>query len=232
LKASGAANMAEEHQDVRQEKRAETIVRGPQTGSPRSKAITDDEHLEQPAGLLDQFYSTLEVTYQVALRQTPPDERPVLELIDNVFAAPRTWRAAYQIEQLLSLVLTEAQLDIELKRRMAEAADLGLPYAKMLQELSGNTPEELAKTPTIKKRAVLHRLLNDLQWFYAQRFQRRLAAETLAYRVSRLFLYVFIAFFLILFMHFISQPALDRKPDQRPAPKEEIKPPKPSESGS
>jgi len=226
--------MVEDDQEVREEKREQTEAasRGPRTGS-ATTAVEDDEQLEQPAGLLEQFYANLRVTHLAAYQEASSSDEAVYNVIDTLFKEQPSWRAAYQIEQLLSLVLTEAQLDTELKRRMAEASDLHLPYANILQELSGKASDDHDKTGTAKRRAVLHRLLNDLQWFYSQRYQRRLAAESLAYRVSRLFLYTFIVFFVVLFMQLIGQRSSDRKTDPPAASHEEIgSPTRPPESGS
>ena len=226
--------MAEDDQEARGEEkreRAEAASRGPQTGS--STTVEDNERLEQPAGLLEQFYATLRVTYLAAFQEAIPSDEAVYNVIDTLLKEQPSWRAAYQIEQLLSLVLTEAQLETELKRRMAEATELNLPYTSILQELSGKITEDEEKTGTAKKRAILHRLLNDLQWFYSQRFQRRVAAETLAYRVSQLFLYTFIVFFIVLFMQLFGQPFSDRKVDTSDTGRNEIGiPAKQPESGS
>jgi hypothetical protein len=218
--------MAADDQESREEKRTEAVSRGPQTGS-ATTAVEDDEQLEQPAGLLEQFYATLRVTRLAASQEALSPDPTVYKMIDTLFDERPSWRAAYQIEQLLSLVLREDQLDTELKRRMAEASDLHLPYTKILQELSEKASDDIAK-----RRTVLHRLLNDLQWFYSQRYQRRLAAETLAYRVSRLFLYTFIVFFVVLFMQLIGQRSSDRKTDPPAASHKEVgSPTKPPESG-
>lgn len=223
--------MVEENQDIGEEKRTEAAARGPRTGS-ATVTVADDERLEQPAGLLEQFYSTLWVTYLTASQEVSSSNEAVRKMIDRLFEEPPSWRAAYQIEQLLSLVLTEEQLDIELKRRMAEALDLHLPYANILQELSKPASDH-DKIGIVKKRTVLHRLLNDLQWFYSQRYQRRLAAETLAYRVSRLFLFTFIVFFLILFVQLMSPRSSDRETARPAADHQDIgAPTNASESGS
>jgi hypothetical protein len=224
--------MVEENQDIGEQKRTEAASRGPRTGS-ATVTVAEDERLEQPAGLLEQFYSTLRVTHLTASQEVSPSNEAVHKMIDGLFEEPPSWRAAYQIEQLLSLVLTEEQLDIELKRRMAEAIDLHLPYANILQELSKPASEDHDKTGIVKKRTVLHRLLNDLQWFYSQRYQRRLAAETLADRVSRLFLFTFIVFFLILFVQLMSPLSSDRETDRPAADQQDNRAPtNASESGS
>jgi len=228
-----SSNMAEDDQKVGEGKgeQTEAALRGPRTGS-ATTAVEDDEQLEQPAGLLEQFYATLRVTRLAASQDASSSDQAVYKEIDALFNEQPSWRAAYQIEQLLSLVLTEAQLDTELERRMAEASDLHLPYAKILQELSDKASND-EKTRITKRRAVLQRLLNDLQWFYSQRYQRRLAAETLAYRVSRLFLYIFFVFFVVLFMQLIGQRSSDRKTDPPAASPHEIgAPTKLPESGS
>jgi hypothetical protein len=225
-----SSNMAEEREEYRE--RTEAASRGPLTGS-ATTAVVDNEQLEQPAGLLEQFYATLRVTYLAAHQEASPADETVYKMIDALFEEKASWRAAYQIEQLLSLVLTEPQLDTELKRRMAEASELKLPYVKVFQELSEQASNDHDTTAITKRRAILHRLLNDLQWFYSQRYQRRLAAETLAYRVSRLFLYTFIVFFIVLFMQLFGHQSSDSKTNTPAASQGEIAPPTGApESGS
>ena len=107
--------------------------------------------------LLEQFYLTLSVMYMGA----PRVERSVVhERIERLFQSGRSWRNAYEIEQLLCFVLTDPQIAGELDRRLAEARALKLEYIDVINK------ELEDKTKAVDKRLVLHRLLNDLQWFY------------------------------------------------------------------
>ncbi len=98
--------------------------------------------------------------------------------LERLFKDGRSWRNAYEIEQLLCFVLTEEQLVIELKRRLSEARALKLEHVEAINE-------EINKSiGTSDKRFLLHGLLNDLQWFYSKRDQRRTSSQQLILRVS------------------------------------------------
>jgi hypothetical protein len=157
----------------------------------------DDSHR---VVLLDQFYLTLSVTYSAA---GPPAVPSALhDRIDRLFAAAQSWRNAYEIEQLLCFVMTEHQLETELNRRLAEAKVLKLEFVDTVDlELH----DDGGKLTTPDKRFVLHRLLNDLQWFYMKRIQHRTAGKRLMQRVSLLFVGALVTMFLVLFIQFFAQ---------------------------
>jgi hypothetical protein len=121
--------------------------------------------------LLGQFYSTLRVIYLAARQDTGSQslnteiDEKIKQLLDEP-PLSRSWRDAYEIEQLLSLIMTEQQLSAELSRRLEEAKYLKLPYVDKLEEIAGQ------QTDIKSRRAAFQRLLNDLQWFYSQRIQR------------------------------------------------------------
>jgi hypothetical protein len=145
--------------------------------------------------LLKQFYVTLRVTYVAA----PPAPKSVVhERIERLFDDVQTWRNAYEIEQLLCFVLSPQQLDMELSRRLAEAVELKLEHVAIINE------ELQATNPMPDKRIVLHRLLNDLQWFYSKRNQHRASSKRLMVRVSSLFIVALATFSLVLFIQFFA----------------------------
>jgi hypothetical protein len=148
--------------------------------------------------LLEQFYLTLRVTYMAAPLVAPS---VVHERIDRLFNDVHTWRNAYEIEQLLCFVLSPEQLETELQRRLAEAVALKLEYVTVInQELQGTDPPP-------DRRILLHRLLNDLQWFYSKRNQHRAAGKRLMVRVSLLFMVALATFSLVLFIQFFAHGA-------------------------
>ena len=179
---------------------------------------TEDPSEEHRPDLLDQFYSTLRVTYLAARTggtghsADPEAVAKVEELLD----ATPSWRGAYEIEQLLSLVMTKEQLETELERRLEEARVAELPHVAILERQRGAADTEEAK------RALLHRLLNDLQWYYSQRIQRRAANKKLSTRVSALFLSAFLFFFLIILIQFFSLPPFQKEDDRDPNPQAEL----------
>jgi len=161
----------------------------------RPGVVRDDDELHR-SDLLEQFYLTLGVTYLAAPRLEPS---VVHERLDRLFRDDHSWRNAYEIEQLLCFVISEEQLETELERRLAEAKALKLEHVDVIgKELD-------ATTSSSAKRVVLHRLLNDLQWFYAKRVQHRSASKRLMLRVSSLFMVALVALFLVLFIQFFAQ---------------------------
>jgi hypothetical protein len=85
--------MAEDEAREEKRERTEAVSRGPRTGS-ATTAVEDDDQLEQPAGLLEQFYATLHVTRLAAYRQTSSPDETVYNEIDTLFREKQTWRAA------------------------------------------------------------------------------------------------------------------------------------------
>jgi hypothetical protein len=168
--------------------------------------------------LLSQFYSSLRVTYLAAQPAPGPDSNTASmhERIQDLLTGKQGWRAAYEIEQLLAFIMTDDQVAAELPRRLIEAKSLKLDYVCEL-DTQFNTARERAQ-PTnvdaaqrqqaqIAMRYILHRLINDLQWFYGQRIRRREAATRLLRRISILFLSALYYFFLLLFLQvFFSNP--------------------------
>ena len=121
----------------------------------------------------------------------------VHQRIARLFNEVHSWRNAYEIEQLLCFIFNPQQLEMELNRRLAEAAKLKLDYVEIIdQELHPDA------NPPGDTRIVLHRLLNDLQWFYSKGNQHRAAAKRLMLRVSLLFMVALVTFSLVLFIQF------------------------------
>lgn len=164
-----------------------------------SRPLTvSDPNEAHKTDLLEQFYLTLRVSYMAA---PSAPVSVVHERIDRLFKDAHTWANAYEIEQLLCFIVSPPQLETELQRRLAEAVALKLEYvAVMNQELQSTNPPP-------DKRIVLHRLLNDLQWFYSKRNQHRKASKQLMVRVSLLFMVALATFSLVLFIQFFAHGA-------------------------
>ena len=173
--------------------------------TPEQYAQVEDANEQHKVDLLEQFYLTLQVTYLAA----PPLPGSVVhERIERLFSGVHSWRNAYEIEQLLCFVISEQQLETELNRRLAEAQALKLDYVAVIdKELHPDSK------PPADKRIVLHRLLNDLQWFYSKRVQHRAASKRLMVRVSLLFMVALAAFSLVLFTQFFAHPAATARAD-------------------
>ena len=93
------------------------------------------------------------------------------------------------------------QVQSELDRRLVEAKALKLEFVDVINK------ELQDATKTVDKRILLHRLLNDLQWFYSKRVHYRSASRRLMLRVSLLFMVALVTLFLVLFIQFFAHPA-------------------------
>lgn len=160
---------------------------------------------QHTVNLLEQFYLTLQVTYLAA----PPLPGSVVhQRIERLFDSGHSWRNAYEIEQLLCFIMSEQQLETELHRRLAEAHALKLEHVAVIdKELHEDT------NPRADKRIVLHRLLNDLQWFYSKRVQHRAASKRLMVRVSLMFMVALATFALVLFIQFFAHSTAPARAD-------------------
>jgi hypothetical protein len=166
------------------------------SGASQDRYVSDPNEPHK-ISLLEQFYLTLRVTYMAA--PLVPGS-VVHERIERLFSDVRSWRNAYEIEQLMCFVLSPGQLETELNRRLAEATALHLEFVAVVdKELHREPPN-----PPADKRIVLHRLLNDLQWFYSKRDQHRAATKRLMVRVSLLFMVALATFALVLFIQFFA----------------------------
>ena len=125
----------------------------------RGQEISQDEVKD----LTRQFYVTLRAA---AARLDKDDEARAPKSFGELGAllAPdraSTWSDAYQIEQLLVDLFSPTTLEVELQSRLLEAA------ASLRVELAAMYVKQAAvlKTPA-ERRALLARLVNDLQWRY------------------------------------------------------------------
>lgn len=160
---------------------------------------TDVDSDERHKGdLLEQFYLTLNVMF---LGAPAVAGSVVHERVERLFRSPHSWRNAYEIEQLLCFVLTDQQLQAELDRRLVEAKALKLEFVDVINR------ELQDPGKTVDKRILLHRLLNDLQWFYSKRVHYRSAGKRLMLRVSLLFMVSLVTLFLVLFIQFFAHQA-------------------------
>lgn len=173
----------------------ESARRIPTADAP-SRPTSRREQSAANSDLLDQFYLTLRST-QTAVESQLPDGNPVCEQIRELFDAPRSWRGAYEVEQLQCFLLSGAHLETEIRRRLDEAQRHDLPYVSVLRAQVDDAARWKELTD-VEKRPLLHRLINDLQWFYTQRFRRRQTAQLISYRVSLLFLASFVLMLAVL----------------------------------
>ena len=142
-------------------------------------------------GLLDQFYATLSATYQ-QIRCSGQDLAPFAEIttkIEGLLIDERSWRNAYQVEQLMVPLYTGEKLGVELERRLLEAEKINPPISGYYSRL------DLANAREEHKRAFLARLVNDLQWRYET--ASHLFFRIIAKRTSNVFVAATSVFLLI-----------------------------------
>lgn len=123
------------------------------------KGETSHEEVKE---LTDQFYVTLRA-YVARLDKDDESRSPksFKQVEDRLKEGKATWSDAYQMEQLLVDLFDERSLDVELQSRLLEAESSLRPvvaahYVKMAGALKTSA----------ERRALLARLVNDLQWRY------------------------------------------------------------------
>ena len=154
----------------------------------------------QVLGLIDQFFSTLTATYE-QIKSSGIDLTPFADItaqIEKLLAGERSWRNAYRIEQLMVPLYSGEKLDIELQRRLLEAAKINPPIAGYYSHL------DVAQANDERKRALLARLVNDLQWRYENRQVEAYYRGLLAQRTSWVFVIATILFLVPVLIAFFS----------------------------
>lgn len=140
--------------------------------------------------LTEQFYVTLRA--EVA-RLSPQDEGrspKSFQQIQELLNSPRaTWSDAYQIEQLMVDLYDERTLEIELQSRLLEGdSNLRPPLIGQYTKLA-----TALKTPA-DRRALLARLVNDLQWRYTVNEVKRSYSKEITKTTGLIFMVALAAF--------------------------------------
>jgi hypothetical protein len=155
--------------------------------------------------LTEQFYVTLRASFSrlaTPVNQTAADR--VRKLLDD---REHSWSAAYEIEQLLVLLYDDESVQTELKVRLLEAqsllsAKLAAHYvdeAKAAGESHDpqKTPERVAADDAkaaARRRILLARLVNDLQWRYTVNEAVRTYSKLITSRAATLSMVALAAF--------------------------------------
>jgi len=149
--------------------------------------------IEEVKALSDQFYITLSA---MALKvQSPEGERRqavderVRALLDPDNQGDWSWNRAYEVEQQLVYLYDEASLETEIGRRLLEAeSHLKKPmvdwYRKEVDEASDDG----------RRRAILLRLINDIQWRYTVKEAARNYTRQITERTGWLFMGAMVVF--------------------------------------
>jgi hypothetical protein len=145
---------------------------------------------EEITELTKQFFVTLRA-YVARLdtgdeSRSPKSFKHVEELLQN---ADGTWSEAYQVEQLLVELFGERSLEVELQSRLLECESnlrpgLAAHYVKLAASL---------KEPA-ERRALLARVVNDLQWRYTVNEVRRTYSKDITKITGQIFIVGIAAF--------------------------------------
>jgi hypothetical protein len=141
--------------------------------------------------LTAQFYVTLEAYFAKVKSVTPPRCQEAYDRVKDLLEkAPRNWTHAYAIEQLLVHLFDDDTLASELQVRVREAKDTLKPA------LADYYAAEAAKTPLSaeERRAVLSRLVNDLQWRYTVDEVKRGYTKEITLATGQLFILSLVVF--------------------------------------
>jgi len=155
--------------------------------------------------LIEQFFVTLTATFeQIKVNNTKaaPD---IVKSIDDLLNV-RNWQNAYEIERLFVDIYDEKTLDVEVDRRLLEAKtnlseSVSSHYAKKVDEIpkvDDTTTEEKKLSIAEEKRAILNRMINDLQWKYALKEASKKYSRKISYLNGYAFI-ISMALFVLIF---------------------------------
>lgn len=141
--------------------------------------------------LTAQFYVTLEAYFAKVKAQQPPRSPEAFERVSHLLEqAPRSWTNAYAIEQLLVHLFDDETLTSELQVRVRESKG-------SLKRGQADYYAAEADKPTLspaERRALLSRLVNDLQWRYTVDEVKRGYAKQITLRTGQLFMVSMLVF--------------------------------------
>jgi hypothetical protein len=145
----------------------------------------------QEPKLTEQFFVTLQASFDEARLNNPSAPADAVQQIEAIFANPgRLWSDAYKVERLLVEIYDDQTIDVELGKRLVEA-ERNLPPEEY------DHYQKSEKKTDIPRRALLSRLVNDLQWAYSKRSARRRHSRSIRTRTSLIFVASIIPFAVI-----------------------------------
>jgi hypothetical protein len=168
-----------------------------------------DPHRGRPA---KQYLNSLMSSY-LAIRA---EDRPLpeaitaeLEAVFQAWAEPgvdwaraAAWDDAFLAERLMVSLYDPARLEVELERRILEAQAEGLAVAEFYRGRAGAAEPPAGPERVAAHRALLARLVSDLQWHYSQRDLKRSYAHQAQKRVFWTFLLCLAVFVAVLWLTF------------------------------
>ena len=140
--------------------------------------------------LTAQFYITLEAYFAKLKSAGAPRCQESYERIEQLLTEEHNWTNAYAIEQLLVHLFDDCTLASELQSRVREAKDTLRPalaeyYAAEAAKASQSADE---------RRALLSRLVNDLQWRYTVNEVKRGYSKEITLKTGQLFILSLLVF--------------------------------------
>ena len=115
---------------------------------------------ENERQLLEQFYTSLTAMYLKAKKGNINLEEysDITTRIEKLLQGKKNWRDAYQVEQLMVQIFDDETLDVELGRRLVDVKNV------LSADVNQYYSESASTTELPEKRALLDRIVNDLQW--------------------------------------------------------------------
>jgi hypothetical protein len=171
-----------------------------------------DPTLNEITELTDQFYVTLRASL-ARLSTNGHGANKSFALIEQLLSgeAKPSWSGAYQVEQLMVDVFDDRALDVELQTRLLEAESTLRPaLTAQYARLAG-----LAKTAE-EKRALLARLVNDLQWRYTMNEVKRAYSKDITKTTAMIFITAIAGFAGVILVLAILSTPLSRSGDVLP----------------
>src|SRR5215470_12022944 len=180
----------------------------------------DQPALDELQILTRQFHLTLSAQMAEVERNLPDGVNPILERVKQILskdpdlATARahdgrrfTWKDAYEADQLLVLLFDPVTLRTEVERRVLEAdavlgRDLGSWYKKQMDDVRPSVGEsEGERGPRLEQeRALLVRLVNDLQWRYTVEEARRGFTRQTTTRTANVFVIALVGFSVVILL--------------------------------
>ena len=141
--------------------------------------------------LTAQFYVTLEAYFVKVKAQQPPRSPEAFERISQLLQQePRNWTHAYAVEQLLVHLFDDETLANELQVRLREARG----SLKPAQADYYTAEADKTTLSDAGRRALLSRLVNDLQWRYTVDEVKRGYTKQITLRTGQMFVVAMLVF--------------------------------------
>ncbi len=141
--------------------------------------------------LTAQFYVTLEAYFAKVKAQQPPRSPAAFERVSQLLEQEkRDWTHAYAVEQLLIHLFDDETLASELQIRVREAKG----SLKSAQADYYAAEADKATLSATERRAVLSRLVNDLQWRYTVDEVKRGYTKQITLRTGQMFVVAMLVF--------------------------------------